>query len=261
MAFDVNTFVIDRIMRAVMTQTADGSYLFGINQISNPTLSVTTEQTQAVDALGTPIMTFDRAKQAEFSAENSLFDLNLLAAQQGVEKEVASATHKIVVPAFDTYEVGDETTIILNHTPIDDITEIFVLNGDDTLGTRYTANTEATADKFVYADGVITLPTGVTKGTQLFVMYEYESEEAVAVTADAVNFGKSGKFVMEVLGSDVCDPTTLIHAYVIFPNAKLNADVDITFETEGTHPFTIVAQQAYCDHQKTLFKVVIPKED
>ena len=58
-----------------MTQTNDGSYLFSINQIQSPTLSVTTEQTQAVDAMGTPIVTFDRAKQAEFSAENSLFRL------------------------------------------------------------------------------------------------------------------------------------------------------------------------------------------
>lgn len=261
MAFDVNNFVIDRIIRGIMTQTNDNSYLFSINQVTNPTLSVTTEQSQAVDAMGTPIVTFDRAKQAEFSAENSLFDLNLLAAQQGVEKEVASATHKIVCPAFDTYDVGDEATITLKHTPIEPLTEIFVLNGDSTLGTRYTSNTEATADKFVYSEGVITLPTGVKKGTQLFVSYEYESENAVAVTADAINFGKAGKFTMEVLGTDVCDPSTLIHAFVVFPNAKLNADVDITFETEGTHPFTLVAQQSYCDSQKTLFKIVIPEEE
>lgn len=244
-----------------MTQTNDGSYLFSINQIQNPTLSVTTEQTQAVDAMGTPIVTFDRAKQAEFSAENSLFDLNLLAAQQGVEKEVASADSKIVCPAFESFTVGTETTVTLKHTPTEDITEIFILNGDSTLGTRYTAGVGASATQFVYSDGTITLPTGIPQGTEMFVAYEYESENAVSVTADAFNYGKAGKFVMEVLGTDVCDPSTLIHAYVIFPNAKLNADVDITFETEGTHPFTIVAQQSYCDSKKTLFKIVVPEED
>ena len=88
--------------------------------------------------MGTPIVTFDRAKQAEFSAENSLFDLNLLAAQQGVEKEVASADSKIVCPAFESFTVGTETTVTLKHTPVEDITEIFILNGDSTLGTRYT---------------------------------------------------------------------------------------------------------------------------
>ena len=66
---------------------------------------------------------------------------------------------------------------------------------------------------------------------------------------------------MEVLGTDVCDSTTMIHAYVVFMNAKLNADVDIDFTTEGTHPFTLVAQQAYCDSKKSLFKIIIPKED
>ena len=91
-------------------------------------------------------------------------------------------------------------------------------------------------------------------------MYEYESQNAVAVSGDAVNFPKAGKFIMEVLGTDVCDPTTLIHAYIIFPNAKLDANVDITFATDGTHPFTLKANQAYCDSKKTLFSIVIPQE-
>lgn len=261
MAFDLNNFVIDRIIRGVMTQAKENAYLFSISQITNPTLSITTEQSQAVDALGTPIVTFDRAKQAEFSAESSIFDLNLLAAQQGVEKEIASAANKIICPAFDTYEVGAEDTITLKHTPIEDISEIFILNGDSTLGTRYTQNTAASESEFVYSEGTITLPTGLPQGTQLFVSYEYEAENAVAVTADAVNFGKVGKFVMEVLGTDVCDPSTLIHAFVIFPNAKLNASVDLSFTTEGTHPFTLVTQPDYCDAKKTLFKIVVPEEE
>ena len=66
---------------------------------------------------------------------------------------------------------------------------------------------------------------------------------------------------MEVLGTDVCDQSTLIHAYVIFPNAKLDANVDISFATDGNHPFTIQAQQAYCDKEKRLFQIVVPDEE
>ena len=34
MAFDVNNFVIDRVLRGIMTSTNDGSYLFSMNQIT-----------------------------------------------------------------------------------------------------------------------------------------------------------------------------------------------------------------------------------
>ena len=44
---------------------------------------------------------------------------------------------------------------------------------------------------------------------------------------------------MEVLGTDVCDPTTLIHAYIIFPNSQLDANVDVIYTPDGKHPFNL----------------------
>ena len=110
MAFDINNLVIDHILRGVMTSTADGSFMWSINQITEPSLSVTTETSEAVDALGSKIATFDRAKNAEFSANNSIFDLGLFAAQNGRDKEVASSTSKIISPAFETLMVYSMST-------------------------------------------------------------------------------------------------------------------------------------------------------
>lgn len=247
--FDVNNFVIDRILRGVMQSTTNNEVLWAINQISNPSLSCTVESTDAVDALGTRIMTFERAKSATFSAENSLFDLGLAAAQFGTEKEVASSSKKIIAPAFETVDVTAEATYTLKHTPTEQITAIYALNGDSTLGTKYTNGASASATEFVHSQGqtTVTLPTGLAVGSQLFIIYEYESEAAVSVSNNAVNFPKAGKFVMEVLGCDVCDATKLVHAYIVFPNAKLSGEVDMTFTTEGTHPFTIECMQEYCD--------------
>lgn len=261
MAFDVSNFVIDHVLRGIMTSTSDGSVMYSINQITNPQLSFTADSVQAVDALGTPIQTYYRAKNATLSAENSLFDLGLLATQQGTEKHVASTGDTIIAPAWETVDVSG-TTITLAHEPTEPITAIYALNGDSTLGTKYTVDTTAGEDKFAYDEGQhqITLPTNVTSG-QVFIMYEYEAENAVEVVASATEFPKAGKFVMEVLGNDVCDPTTLIYAYVIFPNAKLDPNTDITLSTESTHPFTLQAQQAYCDKEKVLFKIVIPELD
>lgn len=262
MSFDVSNFIIDRILRGVMTSTADGSVMYSINQIENPTLECSADEKTAVDALGTTIQTYHLAKNATLSAENSMFDLGLFATQQGAEKKVATALNKIVTPIFENIDVTG-ASVVLKHTPKEALTAIYELKGDSTMGKKYTVNATATVDKFAFdeASKTITLPTGVTVGSQIFVMYEYETENAVEITASATEFPKAGKFIMEVLGNDVCDPTTLIYAYIIFPNAKLDPNTSITFSTESKHPFSMKAQQAYCDKQKTLFKIVIPQMD
>lgn len=263
MAFDVNNFVIDHVIRGIMTSTSDGSVMWSVNQITDPTLSITSETAEAVDALGSPISTFNRGKSAEFSASNSLFDMGLAAAQQGREKEVATSTTKIVTPAFETITVPNPNTssVSLKHTPKDTPQFIYKLKGDGTLGEKLTYSSSAGTGKFTYSAGAVTFPTESVAGEEYLIIYEYESEEAVAVTGDAINYPRAGKFIMEVLGTDVCDPSTLIHAFIIFPNAKLDANVDYTFTTDGTHPFTIQAQQAYCDRVKTLFQIIIPNEE
>lgn len=263
--FDVNNFVIDHVLRGIMTSASDGSLMWSINQIGEPSLSVTTESAEAVDAIGARIAEFDRAKKAEFSAQNSLFDLSLYAAQQGTEKAVASDTETILAPAFETITVPANvaTPIRLSHKPNTPPTEIYALNGDDTLGKAVKCSKTAGNGVFTYdaENQTVTFPADAKAGEQYFIQYEYEAKQAVSVTGDAINFPKSGKFVMEVLGADVCKPDTLVHAYVIFPNAKLDANVDVSFTTDGKHPFKIKANPSYCDRQKVLFKIVVPAEE
>ncbi|WP_346961250.1 hypothetical protein [Clostridium sp.] len=261
--FNVSNFVIDHVLSGAMIDTKYDTIMWQINQITDPALNVSSETSEAVDALGTPIATFNRSKKSEFSASNALFDLGLFAAQNGVEKKVASASAKVVVPMFEAIVVpaSTATPVSLKHTPLKTPQAIYQLKGDGTLGEKLVYNSGAGAGKFTYATGQITFPTDAKAGAEYFVQYEYEAERAVAVTGDAMNYPRAGKFVMEVLGTDVCDPSTLIHAYIVFPNAKLDANVDITFSTDGKHPFKLIAQQAYCDKQKTLFSIVIPDEE
>lgn len=249
-----------------MTSTADGSYMWSINQITDPSLNITSETAEAVDALGSRIAVFNRGKSAEFTANNSLFDLGLFAAQNGVEVQDASV-NAVVTPKFEEFVAEESTTpgtmkpYQTVEVPTEDIDMIYIMNGDGTLGTPITSDTTAGAGKFAYNSSThtITLPTDTTAGTRFMILYEYTEDAATYVTGDAVNFPKAGKFVLEVLGADVCDPTTLIHAYLIFPNAKLDANVDISFTTDGNHPFTIQCQQDYCDAEKILYQLIIPE--
>lgn len=240
--FDVNNFVIDRIIRGVALSQEDDSVLFSINQIQNASLNCASESTDAVDAMGTPIATFYRAKSAEFSAENALFDMNLMATQLGTSKKVASASSKILVPAMETF-TATGGTYTLKHAPKNAPTEIYAINGDSTFGTKYTKGTQASETTFAITGSQISLPTGLAANTEMFVMYEYETENAVEVVNSAKNFPVGCKFVMEVLGCDVCDQTNLVYAYVIFNNAKLSPDFDWSIATDGTHPFSMKAQQ------------------
>ena len=260
MAFDINNFVIDRVIRGVALSQKDDSVLFSINQMQNVSLNCASESTDAVDALGTPIATFYRAKSAEFSAENAIFDMNLMATQLGTTKKVASSTAKITAPAMESFTYGTGS-YELKHTPKTAPNEIYVLNGDSTFGKKFVKGTAASDTEFAITNKTLSLPTGLNAGDELFVMYDYETENAVEVVNSATEFPVGCKFVMEVLGADVCDQTTLIHAYVIFPNFKLSPDFDWSVATDGSHPFSGKAQQAYCDKEKKLFNIVIPSED
>jgi hypothetical protein len=260
MAFDLNNFVIDRIVRGVALSQKDDSVLFSINQIQNASLNCASESTDAVDAMGTPIATFYRAKSAEFSAENALFDMNLMATQLGTKKKVASAAAKVIAPAMESF-TAKGGKYVLKNAPVAAPTEIYAINGDSTFGVKYVKKTAAADDAFAYveADHSLTLPTGLADGTEMFVMYEYETENAVEVVNSATNFPVGCKFVMEVLGCDVCDQTNLVYAYVIFNNAKLSPDFDWSIATDGAHPFSMKAQQDYCDKEKRLFSIIIPE--
>ena len=265
MAFDLNNFVIDRIIRAVALSHTDDSVLFSINQVTNPSLNVTSETAEAVDALGVPVAIFNRAKSCEFSAENALFDMNLMAEQAGTEKKVAAEGAGIVTPAFEEITIdGESTSYTLAHTPEEAPAKIYKLNGDGTLGTVYELADAASDTAFALTGTTLTPPTGLVKGDQLFVIYEYIADGtagngAVSVINSAKNFPTGCKLIVEVLGCDVCDQTKLIYAYLILPNFKLSPDFDWGMQTDSTHPFSGQAMQDYCDKEKKLYELVIPE--
>lgn len=250
---NLNNFVVDRIVRAI-GKNKDGEILFAINQVTNASLNVTSETAEAVDALGTPIAVFNRAKTAEFSAENALFDLDLMATQAGTKKVVAKAGAPIVVPAFDPVEGGK-----LKHAPKGAV-KFYAVNGDGSMGEALPVSADGGTDGGIVVEGttVTALPKDAEGNEiQVLAVYEFEAENAVAVVNSATEFPKACELVLEVLGCDVCNQEELIYAYVIFPNFKISPDFDWSIATDGTHPFSGQAMQDYCDTKKELYKLVI----
>lgn len=95
---------------------------------------------------------------------------------------------------------------------------------------------------------------------KICVPYSYEREDGVSVTNYGNKFPKAGRFLLDVLGYDICNQEHIVHALVEFHNAKLTGDVDFNFTTEGTHPFTIKCLQDYCDANKRLFTIYVIDE-
>lgn len=213
MAHNLNNIVIDRVLRGVFSDK-DDNIIFSINQVQDLSMNQTSESQEIVDALGVSIMELMRSKALEVSASNAIYDFGLLSAQYGTEKVIASADKKVPVPAMESFEVpfevnedGEKVVLpyTLKHTPIEAPTAIYALNGDSTLGAKYAVGTAATATECAYDDGVITLPTGIEAGADMFVTYEYESENAIEIINSAHNFAKMGKMVFEILAYDLKD--------------------------------------------------------
>lgn len=271
---NISNLVIDRILRGCMFSTTTREAMWSVSQISNFSISVTTDSQDAVDATGTPIMTFYRAKQCEVTAENALWDLGLFAAQGGGDQALvaSSADNKFNVPIFDEIEVGaTATSVTLTHTPLLPTGEtyavpyVYLLNGDGTLGQKFTCGNAAAAGVFTQSGTGLTFASGDLKtGDTIIAFYEYEANgtsgsQAVKLQNTAKDFPKAGKFVLEILACDPCDRTTLYYAYLVMPAATLAPDVDLDFATDATHSFSLRAQQDYCDKTKLLYSLIVPE--
>ena len=204
----IKNFIVDRVVRGNMYSHKTGELLWSLNQITNPSLSMESETVDAVDALGTPIMTFDRSKSCTFSAENAIFDLTLLGEQVGQ----AAKEGKTVVPMFESFDIDETKEIKLSKTPVEDVTYIYVLESDGSLGAEHKVG-----EGFSIDGQTITITADLAAGSRVFVSYEYEGN-ATSVVNSAKKFPTAGKFVMEVLGRDVCDTTTEIYDMLVSHN-------------------------------------------
>lgn len=275
MAFSsLDSIVIDRAIKGTMFDSVTGKMIFNVEMIKDPNIEISGTTVFADDHMGTHIMSFNRAKEAKFSASNALFSLGLAAAQYGSTKTIATSDSKIVVPIYEEILVGEtegegntsvaNTSVTLSQTPVaDSVLWIYKLDGKN-MGTAYSVASNASATEFKIAADTITLPTGdgaFLATDVMAVWYEYAAEKAVSVENGADAFAKSGRFDLEAIVHDPCSKDIQYHAHFIFPNAQLEGNSTTNLTTEGDHPFSFVAIQDYCTTGQQLFSIIIPDVD
>lgn len=270
MAFNVNDMIIDRPIRATLFDKTSGEVIFTIDQVTDPSLEATSESAEVRDATGSLVTEFERSKAVVFSGSNAFVNLGLLAAQTGSSKEVASSTNLINVPKFEMIELGATASVVndtieLSEEPVGALKYIYRLANDKSIAEKYEAGATP-ATNFSITGKVITLPTTPTfVATDRFgVWYEYETDGteglgSVRVSSFAEVFARAGKFDLEILLADICNPNVKYYAHLVGDNAKVDGNFSVTFSNEETHPFSVKIMQNYCDANKKLFDIIIPE--
>lgn len=267
--FDINAFIIDRPTKAIFMNSDDTTAWY-TNQIQDFKVKVDGEEQTKKDAAGNTIATITKGKTCITSFNVAVYDLNILAALNGTEKEIATSTAKITTPAFEEVQIT-----------ADNKSEIILKNAVKAVGGKYSVNvTTLTKDgspKQIFkqgsavAEGVftytsasktITFNTGdLSEGDTVLIVYEYDSTKAVRVIASGDKFPTAGKLYVQVAGFDICDQNTRIYAYYRFPTAKLTSSYETDINLDATIPMEFNCAVDYCGTDKNFYDVIAPSSE
>jgi len=238
--------------------------LFRLTQLEEPSLNCTAEGEQVTDAVGAVITTMYRAKQAEFTATNSLLSLDLAAAQYGTKKVVGETSAEILDYTYEilTITTADTAGVDLAHTPANPTEIKFAYEVvDGGLGKSFAAGAAPSATEFQINAGKLIPPTGFEG--KLFVEYTFENENAAMVRNSASNFPEACSVIVYAYFRDVCNENIIYSGKIIIPKAKLNPEsIELALTSTGKHPFTFTIQKDYCSEEgaDTLFDIIVSAE-
>lgn len=277
MAITTSQLIVDKVIRVTGRDRVSAEPYFITGQVSDPSLQCDAQEVIKNDAEGTPIAKWMNAKTAQFSGAETFWNLDLFSQQlNGEDKTIGTTGNGVIVPLTDpikTYSSTDTLTTYVLAKPAANVgTEavpeykitVCKLNKDGSIknGGKFTLTTgSVAAGKFTYDSTTHTLTFqegAIAVGDRLFVQYDYNSEDCVAIFDSADKFPKNMEMVVEVICHPVCDPNEAIAGYAIFPNAQLSASVTENLGRTDTFPFSFSAQQEYCDESKQLFRLVFP---
>ncbi len=245
---DLSTFVPERAIY-VVGENSDGSLAFMTNQVADFQINVDAEEDTKTDAQGNTIFSISRAKSCDVSFSTPLLTLELVAAMNGSEVERGTNDDKIAVPKFETVKLvatagkvtidTTTTTIALAQavrnsgtagTPVYKVSAAFLTKDGSTRKKLEKGTTTPSSGEFVFtkgsgsADTITVLNADYDEGSSILITYEYDTANAIQIINSAEEFPVASVVKVLVRGYDVCDKTSPIYAYFIFPSAKFQTN-------------------------------------
>ena len=239
-------FALDRVLSVAGTDVIDGKVLFLADQITDPSLSFTSETEDIVDAMNNVVMVMENGRGATFGASNAFFNTQILAAQVG--GEVTSGATEIT--KYDIVTLGEGGVGELKAAAKGAGAKVYKLSSDGSL-------TTAEAIDGTIAEGKVTV-TGSTAGDKVLVVYtaEVEASEKLSAFADAKN--KLMNVTAEVLLRDLCKEE-LYYAYLVM-RGKLSGEAEWGMSRDSQHAFEIRCFPEYCGDKKLVDVIIVKGE-
>ncbi len=236
-------FALDRVLSVAGTDVIDDKVLFLADQITDPSLSFTSETEDIVDAMNNVVMVMENGRGATFGASNAFFNTQILAAQVG--GEVTSGAVEITKYDIVTLKEGGKGK--LSTTAKGTAAKIYKLSNDGSL-------TTAEAIDGTIAEGEVTVADGA-EGDKVLVVYtaEVTASEKISAFADAKN--KLMNVTAEVLLRDLCKEE-LYYAYLVM-RGKLSGEAEWSMTRDGNHAFEIRCFPEYCGDKKLVDVIIV----
>jgi len=283
---DLSTFVPERPIYAV-GENSDGSLAWMTNQLMDFQISVDAEEDTKIDANGNTIFSISRAKSCDVSFTTPLLTLELVASMNGSEVERGTDNNKIAVPKFETVKLvattnkvaidANTTTISLargvrnsgtSGTPVYKVSAAF-LTKDGSTRKKLELGTSPAPDsgKFVFtkgsggtADTVTVRNADYDEGSSILITYEYYTAEAIQIVNSAEEFPVASVVKVLVRGYDICDKTSPIYAYFIFPAAKFQTNYTLGMALDQNIDCNLTCSYDYCSEARELYRMVVVGE-
>lgn len=288
---DLSTFVPERPIYA-LGEASDGTLTWMTNQLQDFQITVDSEEDTKTDAQGNTIFSISRAKSCNVSFTSPLFTIDLVAEMNGSEVERGTS---IIAPKFETIKLVAATNkVVIGATYTTIYLDKLVYNS----GTAGVANYKISATlltkdgsakkKLVYdkaaastsdlstgefmftehvgdtapanKDNITILNSDYADVTSILITYEYTTTNAIQLVNSAEEFPVASVVKVLVRGYDVCDKTSPIYAYFIFPSAKFETNYTLGMALDQNIDCSLICSYDYCSEDRELYRMVIAGE-
>lgn len=258
MSFKLGDIIVDRIQVGV-AEDFDGNLLYTLTQLADGTIDTTAESKDAVDANGTLVKRFWKAKTGTFTANNAMVNLPLVGAMSGSGVELASAEAPIVMPRILIVKAGEAVTVA---NAVEGTVKVYALGANGAMGAAYAQSESAASATEFFLDGdSLTLPTDENE-VQYIVKYNRTvSANGAAVRNKADKFPQTHKLTLKVLAVDPCHADTLRAGYIEMPSFQPSPETSISLTTDAQLEYKGDLQVDYCSLDKELYSFYWAEED